>query len=128
LDPIYNKPFEDLVQRAMADPRVGRVVRFIDDVVPTILSPPLTLRDDGRLFLGLNIAWLVTFPWEEVHPGQPFLAQHARLLRSDLVTILQDAALFATRQGQSEVTSHMLLKSVDQNYGRLNILSFNMWG
>lgn len=130
MDPKFLPSFAGIVGDLENSEPFDWIASLVREQAATYLHPnKVNLRDDGMVFLLVNIANLVVIPWERTM-SQGFRSDYSNSdsLRKDVGYILSIGLLAAQVQNRDDVSANMLLNAVAALGEGLTIRSLQLWG
>jgi len=125
--PIYKDIFDDLTRDPSSS--YSSIKNVVERREASILQKfGVILREDAKLFLIVNLYYIVSLPWEKAHGGRSFMMDNPGLIENDLDSIYKEAADRARSKGLVEISSRLLLEVTSVLYQKLRLSGLNVWG
>ena len=129
MDERFRAAFSDSVNELSDRRPYDRVFPVIDEVSKEILGERFSLREDGKLFLCVNLVSLVVIPWERAEKQDFFASdQNRSLLRTDLGNIISLARASAELEDRSDISANALFQATAFFNEGVTVRGLKMWG
>ncbi len=101
------------------------VVRAIENVAAEF--PNYQIREDGLLFLTVNLHQMAALPIAHDSSPTPFGGDFAENLVLDVRRIVQTATRFSEAEGRTDVAASHLLRATSEELDDLHLKSWRLW-
>jgi hypothetical protein len=128
MDPQFLAIFARQVDLLSKNDPFSWIRGLLRDIATRHITPPMTLRPDGELFLLGNIGGLIVGPWDERYGRDDFRKSNLRLLTDDMDHILRESVSLTRQKGTYEVSARTLLEATARSAVPLATLALNIWG
>jgi hypothetical protein len=128
MDERFRPAFVNTIESLTADEPFRTLDARIREAEGAILVPSHTLRHDARLFLLINIGYLIVKPWDQTMTHDPFLTDHGSELNNDVREILEEGKLLAQQRLETEISANLMLQVVAHRRRGVRTRGLNIWG
>ena len=127
MDQRFRPAFVEIIESLTENEPFQTLNVRLQEAERAILGAPRTLRDDARLFLLINIGYLIVKPWDAT-THDPLLFNHGTELNDDVREILEEGNLLAEQRNESEISANLMLEVVAHRRRGVRTRGRNIWG
>jgi hypothetical protein len=127
MDSRFVPAFVNQIRILTANAPYDWISAMINDAITAVLHPSsMRLREDGTLFLLVNIAEMIVKPWQETEQ-RDFRSTHSGILFEDIRDILAEARAIASAESISDISANLLLNVTATRRGGKRTRGLDIW-